>query len=68
MQTLPAEARSSHSLAFGAGLTRATAGKLTEFNILAKDTYGNAEHSSAGGNFSVMLTGAPHPRLLPPAS
>ena len=36
---------------------QATAGKLTEFNILAKDTYGNAEHASAGGNFSVVLRG-----------
>ena len=58
MQTFPSAARSSHSLAFGSGLSRATAGKLTEFHILAKDTYGNAEHASAGGNFSVVLHGA----------
>ena len=56
MQTMPAAARSSHSLAFGSGLSRAVAGRLNEFSILAKDTYGNAEHASAGGNFSVVLT------------
>ena len=63
MQTLPAPARSSHSLAFGSGLSRAVAGRLTEFSILAKDTYGNAEHASAGGNFSVTLTGPSKTRI-----
>ena len=57
MQTFPAAARSVHSSAFGANLAKATAGRFTEFNILAKDTYGNAEHASAGGNFSVVLHG-----------
>jgi len=64
VQTFPAAARSSHSSAFGAGLARATAGRLAEFNILAKDIYGNAEHASAGGNFSVVLSGPEVPSYL----
>ena len=57
MQALPAEARASHTLAFGDGLAATVAGTLTEFQIIAKDTYGNAERASAGGNFSVTLSG-----------
>lgn len=47
MQAFPAAARSSHTLAFGEGIAVATAGNLTEFFILAKDTYGNSELSCA---------------------
>ena len=59
MQALPSEARASHSVAFGrnGSLSLATAGKVNEFYVLAKDTYGNQLHASAAGNFSVVLHG-----------
>ena len=59
MQALPADARASHSVAFGrnGSMQVATAGELNEFYILAKDTYGNQEHASAEhvGNFRLGL-------------
>ena len=54
----PAATRASHSVAFGPQLTLSTAGNVSEFYILAKDTYGNEQHVSAGGNFSVLLRSA----------
>ena len=57
MQSLPSEARASHSVAYGPRLAQTAAGNLTEFHILAKDGYGNAQHSSAKGNFSVIVEG-----------
>ena len=57
MQAFPSVARASHTTAFGDGLSSTVAGTLTEFQILSKDTYGNAERASAGGNFSVTLRG-----------
>jgi hypothetical protein len=59
MQAMPAEARAVHSRAFGAGLAHTSAGNLTEFYISAKDTYGNEEHASVAGNFSVRMAGPP---------
>ena len=69
MQALPADARASHSVAFGrnGSMQVATAGELNEFYILAKDTYGNQEHASAEhvGNFSVLMHGNPNPSPSP---
>ena len=47
MQSFPAQTRSSHSVAFGPQLSVSTAGNLTEFYVLAKDTYGNEPYVQA---------------------